>query len=215
MEGQIVKKLDNKGLSLVELIIAIAMSTIVVGAASMFLYSANKSYHTAEYSIDLQMEAQLLMEQMSNWVMDSNYITYGGTSPSNYLVLYNFKRPKLDSSTLNEVAQKADRIIIYMANDKLYMKKSTETIPGEYQNEVENTALFDTSFLTEDPLDVECIGEYTKSFTVKLPNGMDPKKINSVIIELGMYEGVTGQSKSYEVSNRFSLRNSMRDIEVE
>ncbi|MBR6478063.1 MAG: prepilin-type N-terminal cleavage/methylation domain-containing protein, partial [Lachnospiraceae bacterium] len=103
------KKLDNKGLSLIELIVAISMATVVIGAATMFLYNAERSYRTAEYTIDLQMEAQLLMEQMSNWVMESNYIVVGGAAGSNYLVLYSMPRPNVSDSTLDYVEQSGTR----------------------------------------------------------------------------------------------------------
>ena len=47
-------KHNNKGFSLVELIIAITISLIVLGAATMMLGSAQKSYRVAEETINLQ-----------------------------------------------------------------------------------------------------------------------------------------------------------------
>ena len=55
-------KHNNKGFSLVELIIAITISLIVLGAATMMLGSAQKSYRVAEETINLQKESQILME---------------------------------------------------------------------------------------------------------------------------------------------------------
>lgn len=206
------KKLDNKGLSLVELIIAISMATVVIGAASLFLYSAEKSYRTAEYSIDLQMEAQLLMEQMSNWVMESNYVTYGGAAGSNYLVLYNIPRPTVEDTTLMPKALTGTRKIIYISGDKLYIKIDDEAIAGTYADEIKNNTL-DLSFLTATPSEENCIGMYTETFTVSTPTGMDPKKINFIMVEVGMHEGVSSQSQSYTVENRFAIRNDLFVVE--
>ena len=209
------KKLDNKGLSLVELVIAISMATIVIGAATMFLYSAQRSYRNAEYSIDLQMEAQLLMEQMSNWVMESNYIDYGGASGSNYLVLYSLPRPDVDPATLDAIPLCGERKIIYLYGTKLYIKIDTETTPGTFLKEIQDDTLDPMTFLGVAPSEENCIGEYTQLFTVSLPPSVKPESINSVIIELGLKEGTSAMSQSYSVTNRFSLRNGMVEIEDE
>ena len=195
-----------------ELVIAIAMSTIVLGAVMSFLYGAEKSYRTAEYTVNLQMEAQLLMEQMSNWVMESNHIEIGGMDGDNYLVLYQIPRKAVDGTTLVRLETLGKRKIIYMNNGKLYIKFDDEPSDGAYESEIKNGTL-DTSFLTDTPDEEYCIGEYVISFTAKIPDGVDEDKINSVNIEIDMYEGVTSQSQSYSVSDRFSLRNATFVVE--
>lgn len=67
-------KRDNRGLTLMELIIAIAMSTIIMAAAIMFINNALRSYRVASATIDLQMEAHVVMEQLGVWVMEGNYV---------------------------------------------------------------------------------------------------------------------------------------------
>lgn len=203
------RKLDNRGLSLVELVISIAMATIVVGAAAMFLYNAERTYRTAEYSVDLQMEAQLLMEQMSNWVLESNHMSYGGASGSNYLVLYQISRDQKDATTFDSVYVAAKRKIIYMYQNKLYVKMDTESAANEFIEEIKDPTKFNTGFLTTAPEEKNCIGEYVKSFTLEIPSGVDESRLNSININIGMQEGVTGQSQSYTVTNQFSIRNGL------
>lgn len=200
-------KLNNKGLSLVELVIAIAMSTIVVGAAVMFLYNAERSYRTAEYSVDVQMEAQILMEQMSNWVMNSNWIiAQDQSTDASILVLYQIPR-KLRKFDLSEDEKLAKRIIVFMNEGKLYMKEQTETVAGDYLNEIKGAGFNRENIGTTTEMD--CIGEYVNKFTIDLPFGVDPTKINSISVKLGMYEGVKGQAYSYSVKNQFSIRNGL------
>ena len=55
---------DHSGITFVELIIAIAISTIIFGAAILFLGMAHKNYNHASAQIDLQSESQILMEQI-------------------------------------------------------------------------------------------------------------------------------------------------------
>lgn len=78
-------RLNNKGITMVELIIAIAASTIIFGAAMIFMTSAHRGYRTASTEINLQTEAQILMEQIGEWVMEGNKIEVS----ANKLVVYN------------------------------------------------------------------------------------------------------------------------------
>ena len=81
---------DHRGITLVELLIAIAISSIIVAAAAFFLMTAQKNYREASASIDLQSESQILMEQLGTWFMEGNRIktefTGGGIS-QNVLVI--------------------------------------------------------------------------------------------------------------------------------
>ena len=65
---------DHRGITLVELIIAIAISTVILGAATLFLGMAHKNYNHASAQIDLQSESQILMEQIGMWVMEGNRV---------------------------------------------------------------------------------------------------------------------------------------------
>ena len=65
---------DHSGITFVELIIAIAISTIIFGAAILFLGMAHKNYNHASAQIDLQSESQILMEQIGMWVMEGNRV---------------------------------------------------------------------------------------------------------------------------------------------
>ena len=65
---------DHRGITFVELIIAIAISTVILGAATLFLGMAHKNYNHASAQIDLQSESQILMEQIGMWVMEGNRV---------------------------------------------------------------------------------------------------------------------------------------------
>ena len=212
------KKLNEKGLTLVELIIAITMSTIVVAAATVFLYNAERSYRISQYSIDLQMEAQLLMEQMSNWILESNHIEI---MPSGeVLILYQIPQEETKyvySSTLAEpsvATVSGQRIIIYPKNGKLYINVETEsrtTLINELKAMSSAPPSFTCLMDSTIPDPADCIGEHVKTFKAELSSDGD----NSVKIELGMIEGISKQAQSYSVSNKFSLRNAVYRLESE
>ena len=65
---------DNRGLTLMELVIAMTIATIIMAAAITFISNALRSYRVASDTIDLQMEAHVAMEQIGVWVMEGNYV---------------------------------------------------------------------------------------------------------------------------------------------
>lgn len=221
-------KLNNKGLSLVELVIAVAMSTVIMGAAAMFLYNANTSYHAAEFSIDVQMEAQILMEQMGNWVMESNRIY---VSPSeDILVLYNI--PRNNDRDLTSVYpdgfsdysandNKASRRIIFASGGKLYMvvEEGITDAEAQFQSLVASPVT-PTLYSSGDIVDENCICDYlpsdpgVKAFTVQIAatNGVgeiDESSVTSVSVSLTLKEGTRTFPESYTIKNTFSTRNGL------
>ena len=213
------KKLNNKGLTLVELVIAIGMSTIVIGAATLFLYNAERSYRISQYSVDLQMESQILMEQLSNWVMESNRIEIGEAGKA--LILYRMPTSKLVYATGEPVvdsSMKYYRTIIYCRGGKLYAEFDEATDPTAYNTEIEAAGYAAYPCLeptaTLDPEDV--IGEHVALLDLYVPSGVDPNNMNAVEIKLSLKEGNQNtQTQSYIVSDVFSLRNSVYNIPTE
>ncbi len=68
---------DNRGMSLIELILAMTMATIVMGAAMLFLRTALNTYNLADANIDVQKEAQMNLEQIGTWIMEGNRVAAG------------------------------------------------------------------------------------------------------------------------------------------
>ena len=206
------RKLNNKGLTLVELVIAVAMSTIVIGAATMFLYNAEKTYRRAEYSVDLQMEGQILMEQLGNWVMESNYILL--SSDKKVLVLYNIPRDNnVDQSALYPDAyvsaglksNKATKRVIFVKDNKLYMKKVPDITDakGDIQSILHPVSGSPVFYTDADVVAENCIGEYVGEVTLTDMVKADDGTVLSVNISLSMKEG----TQSYALNDTFSLRN--------
>ena len=61
----------NKGLTLVELIVTIALMVIVGGAITSFVVVAQRNYNYGVADADLQYEAQLLSNRMQDLMIDT------------------------------------------------------------------------------------------------------------------------------------------------
>jgi hypothetical protein len=95
---------DNKGFSLVEIIIALAIIMVVSGSIISFLLAGSNSYSSVITSTDLQKEAQLVMNQISDIVIsaDQKVAFVGSTNTlevtnedSKYEISYNPTEKKL------------------------------------------------------------------------------------------------------------------------
>ena len=64
------KKMENKGFTLVEIIVCLAIMTIVAGSVGAFIVAGNNSYLRGNKELTLQEEAQLAANQMIDLIID-------------------------------------------------------------------------------------------------------------------------------------------------
>lgn len=81
--------MDNKGFTLLELIIGMTVSVVVIAAITIFLSSGSKYYTAANAEISLQTEAQILYNQIGDRIARSNHVAAGGDT----IVLYSIGEP--------------------------------------------------------------------------------------------------------------------------
>ena len=181
---------DQNGITFIELIIAIAISAIIMAAATMFLGAAHKNYNNASAQIDLQSESQILMEQIGMWVMEGNRVEVLDASVSGPkgIVIYQIPRtPSVEDPVTKRV------IWLSASGKKLYTKTTTVT---------DLTA--DTTVITAatDERQQNLLGEYVTDFT----GSVDEDSKASVTISLKMEY----LKQSYEIKNVFKVRNIIR-----
>lgn len=182
---------DDRGMTLIELVIAVAISVIIMGAATYFIRSALKSYEAASDTIDLQMESQILMEQISTWVMEGNRIkVVDGTN----LVIYKIPR-KVDATKLPSGVtlpnQESSKIIIGMLDGKLYRK--------EVGHIVDPDSDIDVGITSADAVVENCIGEYVTEFSPVI----DVTNQSKVTVLLKLEAG----TQEYQLKNVMKIRN--------
>lgn len=189
---------DQNGITFIELIIAIAISAIIMAAATMFLGAAHKNYNNASAQIDLQSESQILMEQLGMWVMEGNRVEALDASASGAkgIVIYQIPRtPSVENPDGAAAPDPVTKRVIWLSasGKKLYTKTTTVT---------DLTA--DTTVITAatDEVQQNLLGEYVTDFT----GSVDEDSKASVTISLKMEY----LKQSYEIKNVFKVRNIIR-----
>ena len=113
---------ENKGFSLVELLVAITIAAIVAGSVGYLLTTSLRMYNKETVNVALQQELQVTVNQIMDYAMESETIVadFDGTYPD-YLVLGTFKSAsgssEIDKTTL-------DAEIIWKDGNKLYLNKT-------------------------------------------------------------------------------------------
>lgn len=207
-------KRDNRGLSLVELIIAVAIASIILLAMTMFIRNALRSYQTAQNAIDLQMESHVLMEQLGAWVMEGNRIevvpqaNVSSTDiTSDLLVIYQIPRTSDLGHMPNELGRddngkivpaalagtpKATKRLVWVQDGGLY----TEVVAGIVDFDNDTT----TSLPVPITPEANCICLYMEDFTPQWDADRDTVKLE-VLLKAGVQE--------YSLKNEFKVRNGI------
>ena len=63
-------KENNRGFTLIELIVSLLIFSIVVAAAFGFMLSGARSYSSVSKRLNLQVQSQLAMNQLNNYIID-------------------------------------------------------------------------------------------------------------------------------------------------
>lgn len=79
-------KLNNKGLTLLELMIAMAIASIVIGSITYFMATSTKSYRKANDEITLQIEAQTILNQLNELIIEAYNVKMN--EPTKTLTIY-------------------------------------------------------------------------------------------------------------------------------
>ena len=189
---------DQRGITFIELMIAIAISSIIMVAATVFLGAAHKNYNNVSAQIDLQSESQILMEQIGMWVMEGNRVEAldPSTSGSLGIVIYRIPR-KTSVENPNGAAapEPASKRVIWLSasGKKLYTKTAAVADPEK-----------DTTVIAADVDEVQqnLLGEYVTAFT----GTVDASSQESVTVSFKMQY----LKQNYEIQNMFKLRNVLR-----
>ena len=71
---------DNKGFSLIELIIAISISVVVLAIVASFLWQSSNYYRRSNEDITLQMEAQTILNQLKDLIAEADCVAFDNST---------------------------------------------------------------------------------------------------------------------------------------
>lgn len=212
----------NKGFSLVELIIAVAILVIVIGSVCSFIVISSRNYANGNNDISVQQEAQLALNQMSDVIIDAtrsiNYVGYDSASqpfkvlkdsefaftPENKaLIVYNAETLTGDGTPSPSPSASPSPMAGGLENYMFYWQKATEDLYFAVQGA-------DGSFPFPGDADCVLLAEHVTDFRVDLSE-VEAKRVVKLCIafEIG--------NKKCEIANNITVRNKVliNDAQIE
>lgn len=204
-------KLNNRGFSLVELIVGIAILVIVSGAALGFMMTSTKTYKNVSDDVDLQEEAQIVMNQLETMVQNAgkgvNFMYKGKTITENPADSKDVEGFSFSASDIDTSAVDVDYKILYIYNQEnryvitFDVKNNKLMYREEARLKDESGTKFVNSFEDKSGSDA-LMCEYLEDFDVTLTSNDSKVVLN---ISLTMEKGV----KAHKTNQNFFLRNSI------
>lgn len=195
----------NKGFSLVELLITVTILSIVLLTVTHVMVSGSKSFTKGNADAIMQRQAQLVVNQMEDMLMDTNGgMDFTDHTDTKELVLYNV-------SDISGVPIYTKEVILWeKANEKLFYSKNNmiyDTSTGAYVDEDASTDPYrvDKAFLAEGIRSFSVDLHDTKKGYAKDGSQIDILQSVKIMVE---YRDQNDQV-SYATSPIVTLRNRM------
>lgn len=202
-------RIGKKGFTLVEVIVSLAIMTIVAGSIGAFIIAGNNSYLRGNKELTLQEEAQLAANQMIDLIIDVE-------KDINFTPDHTGTAVNIDGSTAkdeagNEITTAHVSELRLVNNENTYMIRWQGSAASDYEAanqvylyEVKNTTDADGNLVVGDPATATpaLMAEHVSNFNVDLSQVKDKRK---VILNMTF----TYQDKSYDISETIKLRNDL------
>lgn len=201
------KKMGNKGFTLVEIIVCLAIMTIVAGSVGAFIVAGNNSYLRGNKELTLQEEAQLTANQMIDLIIDVEKDIKFTKITATTAVDLDGNSAKDDAG--NEVQAQVGELLL-VNNDNAYMIRwqGSSNAGTEYENANQvylYEAATEADLATASPA---LMAEHVSSFQVDLSEARSKRKV--ILKMMFAY-----QDKTYQISETIKLRNALPEDTAE
>lgn len=165
--------INNKGMSLIELIISMAITAIILSMIIMLISGASHSFRRTNDEVNLQMEAQIAINQLSAIAMGATKIDEVPSTPSDKKYI------------INGIAGKESYGVVYIDSvHKLYLIQKTPTV-----------TVADLATVTDEN---NLLAEYVTSLEINNPTG---SKTATISISFKLGEDTYSISKKVKIRN--------------
>lgn len=201
-------KLENKGFTLVEMLVACLISLIVISSVGHFMNVGTKGYHSTDRDVMLQMEAQTVVNQISDMITEANNAFFD-TSNKTLTLYYNLGQ--LEGGKVITKSDAKRKMIWFCKNlNRLYFYNiNSATDYTSAMGEITKTITSD-----RDVAIGQLLGEYVEDFssTETSTNGVGTGNNKEGDKSVDFSLAFKNETKEYKTTNEITLRNRIVNI---
>lgn len=183
-------KLNNKGFSLVELMLAVLVSTIVFGAITALITFASQSMRDTNARVELQTQAKDAINHIESYCMESVAATWDESNQ--VLILYTNKK---DAKAVSSGAVSADHIDSLTSNTYAYWFRDDCVYFGKCSSSEAESVVNITGLPADD---VYLLADHVESFKCNVKKNSNSRKY-SIDVDLNFKDEKTEYSCQHEV----------------
>lgn len=196
---------ENRGFSLVELLVAIAIASVVTGSIAYLLVTSLRMFNNETSDVAVQQELQVTINQIMDYAMESEFVSVRfdeDDSTINYLAL----------GTISENGVLSARVF-WQDENKLYLKK--QDINEDSTNGYQPAIAAMVPATAGSSSNANLLAEYVKDFKVSVNGivageGASFKNPLSLDISIDFEKSGSGKTVSKRVGDVVTLRNRVR-----
>lgn len=212
---------NNKGVTLVELLVAIAVGSIVMAGIAVMIFNSIKLYGRTVVSADVQNEAQDTMNLLEDSVLEAKGLDLVQDTvdekETQYLFLGEFTEVSAtEVSYVGRVYQS-----VYHTTKEWYELYVVEYADGEMTGATKDIVITNIADDIRNHQTEYLAGQYLSSFCVSLA---EEERLQTaertfeepvlVKIEMGFYKSNASADKATSISKTIQIRNRIRSLEL-
>jgi prepilin-type N-terminal cleavage/methylation domain-containing protein len=199
--------MNNKGFTLIEVLVALGISSIIMSAIVTFIVVGSRSYKMTEQEVNMQTESQTAINLVGNVLLESNDVKYGyfaDTTPpvkeagkpvwADYIRV---DQKKYDGAALSYIVH-----YFVQSNNNIYYKKYTYDSEDDYNNVDDDTQCTNVLSETKKNLMAAKIEDNGMKLNINKKSG----NIVNVFVELVF---MTEDGRTLSVKNTIRPRNNV------
>lgn len=212
---------DNKGVTLVELLVAIAVGSIVMAGIATMIFNSIELYGRTVVSADVQNEAQDTMNLLEDSVLEAKGLEIvqdtANAKETQYLFLGEFREVSTtEVSYVGRVYQS-----IYHTTKEWYELYVVDYAVGEMTGATKDIVITNISEDINNHKKEYLAGQYLSSFFVSIAEAESLQVAENtftepvlVKIEMGFYKSNASADKETSISKTIQIRNRIQSLEL-
>lgn len=196
------KKINNKGVTLIEFLIALAVGSIVLSAVLLLVTQSVRGYQSQTILAQLQSDADITMNQVSDNIMEAGItMPTGGSGNSVTVSIDNFLESGVVTDTTNKLILKNNVVYLY-DKDAAILYLAADASGNDKSIVCKNVSAFGVKIVHSGITVPESGGN----------NGYITALNNPIQLEVTL--SLQKEGKTRTITRNVSLRNSLTDIKV-